>query len=172
MLKQTKLTLLSMIQEVDTIEFAWSRIKDWSQVHAGAMTDPNFTERLAQSLECGMIIMSALQEDLSEYLRNTETLSTRQRSRAIWNERALRDHQNRIRGQVLAMNLLIQAIDLLTLDRSQLLQVSDTHFQKSDASAYSIVPSGMSSRLSISTGARRSSLSAESVDLVYQRLSF
>ena len=49
--KQTKLTLLSMIQEVDTIESAWSRIKDWSQVHAGAMTDLKFTERLAQSLE-------------------------------------------------------------------------------------------------------------------------
>ena len=30
--------------------------------------------------------MSALREDLSEYSRNTETLSIRQRSRAIWNE--------------------------------------------------------------------------------------
>ncbi len=37
--KQAKLTILSMVQEVDTLEFAWSRIRDWSQDYAGSGAD-------------------------------------------------------------------------------------------------------------------------------------
>lgn len=183
--KQAKLSAISMKVEVNTVEFAWTRIKKWTQLYAGVATDtvlvldfvdPTFLERLDQSLECGTLVMSALQEDLSTYTESAETLSFPQRSRLIWNEKALQDHQHRIRGQVLAMTLLIQALELPTPEgRSQLLQTEEYQLRRTDESAYSIIPSRMSSRsclrLSKTLHARDSRISIESADLVYRRLS-
>jgi len=58
-------------------------------------------------------------------------------------------------------------------ERQKLVQESEKKFQKSDESAYSIVPSWMSSRMSTSTHrtAKRESFMSEK-DMVYQRLSF
>lgn len=58
-------------------------------------------------------------------------------------------------------------------DRRKLIRKSETQFKRSDESAYSIVPSRMSSRFSLSTcqtGARESVKSEE--DILYRRLSF
>ncbi len=58
-------------------------------------------------------------------------------------------------------------------ERQKLVRESEKKFQKSDESAYSIVPSWMSSRMSTSTHctAKRESFMSEK-DMVYQRLSF
>ena len=163
---QAKLTIISMISEVDTIEFAWKRIKEWLEDYAEASTDDELLGRLDRSLECGTLVITALQKDLLEY--GSETLSVWQRSQVAWNEKALQDHQYRIRGQVQAMSLLLQVLELPTREsRTKLLQTSHSILLKSDESAYSIVPSRMS-RVSSDMA---SSVAVNSAELVYRQLS-
>ncbi|KAK3169630.1 hypothetical protein OEA41_009014 [Lepraria neglecta] len=178
---QAHLTIISIIQEVETIQMAWIRIREWSEEHAEAGTDTNFFDRLGRSLDCGTLVMTALEQDLEDYNIKTArpTIGFRQRSRVAWNETALLDHQNRIRGQVQAMSLLLQVLELPTpKDRGTLLQTTERILRKSDESAYSIVPSRQSSlravgsQTSRASRARDSRISIESGELVYRPLSF
>ena len=165
--KQAELTLSAMIQEVDVIELAWRRIKDWFECYTKGAGDVELLERLDKSLKCGTNVISALQDDLLNY--GSGRLGFMQRSRLSWNEEALRDHQYRIRGQIQAMSLLLQVIELPTSKaRSEQLQTAQKTFLKSDESAYSIVPS----RMSISSSARASVLSIGSAELIHHRWSF
>lgn len=165
--KQAELTLSCIIQEVDVIELAWKRIKDWFESYTDEAGDLELLERLDKSLKCGTNVISALQDDLLDY--RSGRLGFMQRSRLSWNDEALRDHQYRIRGQVQAMSLLLQVIELPTSKaRGKELQTAQNTFLESDESAYSIVPSSMS----ISSSARNSVLSLESADLIHHRWSF
>ena len=165
--KQAELILSSMKQEVDVIELAWKRIKDWFDSYTIEIGDVELLERLDKSLKSGTNVISALQDDLLDY--GSKKLGFMQRTRLNWNEKALRDHQARIRGQVQAMSLLLQVIKLPTSKaRSEQLQAARTTFLKSDESAYSIVPS----RMSKSSSARDSVLSVESAELIHHRWSF
>lgn len=165
--KQASLSILSMAQEVDTIELAWSRIKNWSEECSEAGLELTFLERLNRSIDCGTLVISALQQDLSEYTGMPEINGIKQRSKATWNERALRDHQHRLRGQATAMTLLLQALDLpSSVKRAELLQTKEDELQRSDASAYSIVPSTLSTRFS-----RSSYASSGFAELLHRRLS-
>ena len=165
--KQAELILSSMIQEVGVIELAWKRIKDWFESYTNEAEDGELLERLDKSLKCGTNVISALQDDLLDY--GSKKLGFMQRSRLNWNGKTLRDQQDRIRGQVQAMSLLLQVIELPTSKaRSEQLQTARITFLKSDESAYSIVPS----RMSISSSARDSVFSVESAEFIHQRWSF
>ena len=168
--KKAAIAVMSLVSEIDTVELAWTRIKDWAEAYSkDAAVDTGLLERFNRSLECGALVMSALQNEISGYQSNESTLSFRQRSKAVWNETALHDHQNRVRGQAVAMTLLLQVLQLPTIEgQSKLLQQSSHVFQDSDESSYSIVPSRRSS--SIQSSNARSSV--EVTDLVYRRLSF
>lgn len=173
--KQAKLTILSLTQEVDTIELAWGRIRDWSQVQTVAGTDVRFCERLDRSLEYGRLVMAALEQDLNAFktANATDILDFRRRSKvAFWSDQAFKDHQNRIRGQASAMSLLLQVLELPCKDRDEVMTAKEREFCKSDESAYSIVPSRMSSRMSVSTMKRDSHMNIESTELTYRRFSF
>ena len=165
--KQAELILSSMIQEVDVIELAWKRIKDWFESYTNEAGNGELLERLDKSLKCGTNVISALQDDLIDY--GSKRLGFMQRSRLNWNEKALRDHQDRIRGQVQAMSLLMQVIELPTSKaRSKQLQTAQNTFLKSDESAYSIVPS----RMSILSSACDSLSSVESAEFIQHRWGF
>lgn len=82
--KKARLAIVSIVQEVDTLELAWSRIKEWSQNYAGAVSvDIDLLERLDRSLENGSVVMTALQDDLVNFVRTSETFSFRLRSKAV-----------------------------------------------------------------------------------------
>ena len=165
--KHAELTLSSIIQEVDIIELAWKRIKDWFESYTNETGDVELLERLDKSLKCGTNVISALQDDLLDYGEDRSRIM--RRSRLAWNESALRDHQYRIRGQVQAMSLLLQVIELPDSNaRSEQLQTAQNTFLKSDESAYSIVPSQMSIRSSD----RDSVFSVESAEFIQHRWSF
>ena len=171
--KHAEIAIMSLIDEVETIQFAWSRIKEWSEDHAEAATDTRFVQRLEKSLQCGTIVLSALEQDLADYKNVADNASFILRSKMAWNEHAFLDHQHRVRGQVQAMGLLLQLSQLSTSKaQTKLLEKKEKVFRTSDESAYSIVPSRMSSRMSISTRSRDSLLSTESKELVYYPLSF
>ena len=171
--KTAEVAITSLIQEVETIQFAWSRIKGWSEDHAEAATDSQFVQRLEKSLECGTLILSALEQDLADYKHRVNNANFVLRSKMAWNERAFLDHQHRVRGQVQAMTLLLQVSQLSTSKaQTKLLKKKEKAFKASDESAYSIVPSRMSSYMSVSTRSRDSIMTIESQDLVYYPLSF
>ena len=171
--RTAEVAITSLIQEVETIQFAWSRIKGWSEDHAEAATDSQFVQRLEKSLECGTLILSAIEQDLADYKDRADNASFVRRSKMAWNERAFLDHQHRVRGQVQAMTLLLQVSQLSTSKaQTKLLKKKEKAFKASDESAYSIVPSRMSSHMSMSTRSRDSVLTIESQEIVYYPLSF
>lgn len=169
--KNAEISITSMAQNVDVIQLAWSEMGDWCERYEprNASDDKIFLERLRRSLDNGTLVMTALEQDLRPY--QTNNLSLKHRSRFIWNENTLRDHQDRINHQATAMTCTMQAIQLRsTIARSQLLEEVNPIFSKSDESAYSIVPSRMSSRISKSTS--HTSASHEDAEMSYRRLSF
>ena len=173
--KYAKLTIISMVQGLDTIQLAWSQIGEWSQRYVPETAEDDFLERLQRSLENGTAIMDALEGDLRPY--QTINLSFMQRSKAIWNENTLRGHQDRISHQAMAMTCLLQAIQLKSsLARTRLIDEAEPMLRRSDesaCSAYSIVPSRMSSRVSKSNFRNSAGgTSVASAEMAYRRLSF
>ncbi len=75
-------------------------------------TNSELLQRLDRSLEIGALVISALEEDISAYRGGQEPLGFLRRSKVVWNETLLQDHQNRIRGQIGALSLLLQVLNL------------------------------------------------------------
>ena len=94
--KHARLTILSMIQNIDSVQLAWNRISVWlkSYVPDQNAAENGLIERLERFLETGALVIEALDEDLSTY--DPDNLSLTDRSRLIWNGQALQDHQNRL----------------------------------------------------------------------------
>ena len=110
--KNAKLAILSMVQGLETMQLAWSRIGKWAQNQTpdGLLEEDDFIGRLQRSLETGSLILDALKEELLIYKPSKMGLT--QRTKVIWNEGTLRSHQERIRDQASSMTLLLQAIHL------------------------------------------------------------
>ncbi|KAL8901610.1 MAG: hypothetical protein Q9207_005122, partial [Kuettlingeria erythrocarpa] len=186
--KNADLTVISMSTSLYTIKWAWGRIQEtletWSNdlTSLGQDIDTATLDQLGRSLKGGLIVMEALEADLAPYTMATllEDGSTAgksgsmNRAHVVWNAKALKDHQERIRDQVASMNLLINVLQLPNVAaRRQTLDENVKILRKSDESAYSIVPSRLSV-LSYSIMGRRndSSYSVGSErSLVYRELS-
>lgn len=149
-----ELTIVSMSTALETIQWAWRHLEK---------------TLLARSLKGGSLVISALEEDLKPYRRLSATFGLMRKTKAIWNGTILKDHLERIRDQVSSMNLLVNVINLSdNAARKQLLDDGWTTFQKSEESAYSIVPTKWSRSISDSA----SILSFESdKSLIYRQLS-
>jgi hypothetical protein len=109
--KTAELTILSVITECETIQFAWRRIELWAEEHLHYADDfEELGARLQKSVYCGELVMSALEEEL---LMITSKSSNLQRGLGVtWNNSVLIEHQHRIRGQVAALQLLLQVMNL------------------------------------------------------------
>jgi len=69
-----------------------------------------------------------MEEDLLPYKDDMEDLGFKKRTKAVWNETTLQIHQDRILNQALAMNCLLQAVQLeLATDRSDWLTAQSTY---------------------------------------------
>ncbi len=107
--KYAKLTISTMVQNLDIMQLAWNRIGTWYKDYMPIGHD-GVRQRLERFLETGSLVLNALEEDLQSY--NVSNMTFSQRSRLIWNENTLQGHQNRIRDQAQSMSLLLQAIQL------------------------------------------------------------
>jgi hypothetical protein len=109
--KSAELTIVSVITECETIQFAWHRIESWAQEHLDDVDDfEELGARLQKSIYCGELVMSALEDELSTITSNS-TLPGRG-IRLTWNNSVLSEHQHRIRGQVASLQLLLQVANL------------------------------------------------------------
>ena len=107
--KHAKLTLSTMVQNLDIMQLTWDRIAVWSKDHVFTDND-SLKDRLERFLNTGFVVLDALEEDLRSY--NASKPTFRQRSRLLWNEGTLQAHQTRIRDQAQSMSLLLQAVQL------------------------------------------------------------
>jgi len=112
--KLAELTILSVITECETIQFAWHRIESWAAEHLhNAEEFEELGARLQKSVYCGELVISTLEEEL---LNITSQSSNLQRGLNVaWSNSMLVEHQHRIRGQVAALQLLLQVINLYEL---------------------------------------------------------
>ena len=108
--KYAKLTISSMVQNLDIMQFAWDRTGTWLKDDYMPTDEDDFAQRLERFLEAGSLVMDALEEDLRSY--DISNLTFAQRSRLVFNENIFQGHQNRIRDQAQTMGLLLQAIQL------------------------------------------------------------
>lgn len=92
--KYAKLTISTMVQNLDVMQFTWDRIGVWSRdfMH---MNDDALTQRLERFLETGSLVLDALEEDLKSY--DVSRMTFAQCSRLVWNEGIIQAHQSRIR---------------------------------------------------------------------------
>jgi hypothetical protein len=111
--KKAELTILSFIQDCRTVELAWSRIERWAANSLDMFDDhEELAERLQLSIYAGQLFMAELEKDLAS-LEDTPKYSTlRRRTKIVWNESMLREHQDRIQRQVCALTLLLEVIQL------------------------------------------------------------
>jgi hypothetical protein len=106
-----ELSILSVIEECESIKFAWSRLEAWTikNIH-GVEDHDELLERLRKSLYNGQLVMTALEEDLIKAVPKTGAF--RRRAWLTWNENAFQVHQTRIRGQLAALQLLLQVVSM------------------------------------------------------------
>lgn len=110
--KHAELSILSLAEECNTIQLAWARIERWASQNLDNLDDfGELKERLPKSIYTGNLVMSALAEDLKNLQSSTGT-GLRRKTRLVWNDTAMRDHQHRLRGQVTALTLLLGVLQL------------------------------------------------------------
>ncbi|BCR89040.1 ankyrin repeat protein [Aspergillus chevalieri] len=114
------LTIWSLIGELRTIRSALIQLGDWAQFNSRDSLSPVFNdgdEGLNVALEGCSVIMDVLSREVAALAQGTEegtVVGFRVRARAVWNEGIMRDHQDRLHAQVLALQLLLQACQCRT----------------------------------------------------------
>ncbi|KAF2797877.1 hypothetical protein K505DRAFT_414740 [Melanomma pulvis-pyrius CBS 109.77] len=168
--KNAELFILTISEECETIQFAWQRIEQWASQNLQYVEDTEqLRDRLQRSIYSGELVMAALEEELVAILSRTNDI--KRRAGLVWNNNVFLDHQNRIRGQVAALQLLLQVISMPRYqDRLEALSVKEKVFWDADESARSIIPSERSTLNS--TKKNRLSIDSIASDLQYIRFSF
>lgn len=111
--RDAEVSILSIITECRTIELAWNRIERWVAQNLGSIEDHEILqERLQLSLYSGSLVMGELEKDLAEVQGNPQFSTFRRRTKYLWNESLFKEHQHRIRGQICALTLLIEVMQL------------------------------------------------------------
>ena len=110
--KSSEVEIIEMRHQCETLKFAWGRIRTWCELHGESdFSDMLLIQRLTEDLELGMVIMSALEKDMSSFLQEPRRLFW-QRTRFVWNEKLFQNHQTRIDRHVKSMNLLLMTTTL------------------------------------------------------------
>jgi hypothetical protein len=123
-LKYAELTLQALASECETVQTAWIGIEAWAQkqpvVSNAGYAQQVLLDRLERSLMFGAVVLTALEEDLEPLTVGPRNLGFFKKSKVVWNEAVFEGHQNRLRGQISAMTLLLQVtnlyVDLLKIE--------------------------------------------------------
>ena len=111
--KHAELAIVSMIHELDVVQMAWEQLSMRLDNHNdNEPVDSEVLERIKRSLDCGMIVMSALERDLTYYRMSGKSFGPSQRMHAVWDSSTFQGHLDRIRGQALSMTLLLTVVKL------------------------------------------------------------
>lgn len=107
-------TINSLIGQLKTIQSAITQLHDWAKSTArGSPQHDDFLDSLDVAVDGCHAVMEVLSEEvarLAHDIPNSDTgpLGIRARMRIVWNEPSMRDHEQRLQAQVLALQLLLQ----------------------------------------------------------------
>ncbi|KAF2657022.1 hypothetical protein K491DRAFT_777583 [Lophiostoma macrostomum CBS 122681] len=170
--KGTELSIIALLDECESIRFAWACLEEWASTDASMMRDQeHLVHKLKRSIYTGELIMDAFEQDLTKVTPKTNTF--KRGVTFVWNEGDFQIHQARIRGQTGALQLLLQVISMpRSQDRAETLSVKDHVFRDVDESVLSIVPSRFPSTSSRAESSRSSDGSEISNITSYKPFSF
>ena len=103
-----------LVQELSTIKSALSQINDWAHFLDDNHNQAELKDALQVALDGVELAMGALAEEVHALVHDTSTpanvdLSFRGKTKFAWNEQNMKEHENRLRAQVSALQLLLQA---------------------------------------------------------------
>ena len=104
-----------LIGELSTVKSALSQIHDWTHYLDDTHKQVDVLEGLQVSLDGCQLAMNALAEEVNLLLvGNTpekgSNMGFKGRVKYAWNENTLKEHENRLRAQIAALQLLLQAV--------------------------------------------------------------
>ena len=113
--KDADLRIRLLINELATVKSALNQINDWTHYLDDTHKQADVVDGLKVSLEGCKVAMDALAEEVKQLVGDTPRDSSltpgfRGRTRYAWNESTLQEHENRLRAQVAALQLLLQAV--------------------------------------------------------------
>ncbi|PWY83039.1 hypothetical protein BO70DRAFT_34302 [Aspergillus heteromorphus CBS 117.55] len=108
------LTLQALIGELTAIRSSITQLHDWASYSVPGSAEPDeYVEGLEVALSGCRATMEVLSDEVSALARgelyNGTGAGVRDRTKVSWNEDSMKGHQERLRAQVQALQLLLQA---------------------------------------------------------------
>jgi len=111
--KQVAMSIRSLTNECKTIAVAVERLQDWIESQADATAiDSKIWNQLRESLDHGELVVNALEEELRPVSDTRAVSGFRRKTKAMWALQTLKIHEDRVRGQVGGLTLLLQIVNL------------------------------------------------------------
>ncbi|KAJ6166893.1 hypothetical protein N7470_002340 [Penicillium chermesinum] len=113
-LREADLTIQSLIQELNCIRTALSSLKEWLRIHRNGnngIKSDELDHDLAVAMDGCREIMEILYYEVFELVQCVEEsggLGFKTRIKVVWNDESMRGHQEKLRAQVQALQLLLQ----------------------------------------------------------------
>lgn len=113
-LREADLTIQSLIQELHCIRTALTSLKEWLHIHRNDRDDRKSAELdhdLAVAMEGCRTVMDILSYEVFELVQGVEEGSGfgfTTRMKVAWNDESMKGHQEKLRAQVQALQLLLQ----------------------------------------------------------------
>lgn len=113
-LREADLTIQSLIQELSCIRTALTSLKEWLHIHRNgenALKSEELDNDLAVAMGGCREIMEILYYEVFELVQSIEEsggFGLKIRMKVVWNDETMRGHQEKLRAQVQALQLLLQ----------------------------------------------------------------
>lgn len=113
-LREADLTIQSLIQELSCIRTALTSLKEWLHTHRSGRDNRKSAELdndLAVAMEGCRTVMEILYYEVFELVQGVEEcggFGFTTRMKVAWNDEAMKGHQEKLRAQVQALQLLLQ----------------------------------------------------------------
>jgi hypothetical protein len=120
-----------LIGELSTVKSALSQINDWAHYLDDTHRQADVVEALQVSLEGCQLAIDALSEEVKSLLKGAtpdSSLGFRTRTRYVWGQSSLIEHENRMRAQTAALQLLLKAVQWQALLISDVSSFADHLF--------------------------------------------
>ncbi|KAI4137422.1 MAG: hypothetical protein LQ341_005145 [Variospora aurantia] len=106
-----------LIKELSTIKSSLTQINDWAHFLDETHDQIDLKDALQVALDGVELAMEALAEEVRDLLPDAipashVQLGFRAKTKYAWNEQNIKEHENRLRAQISALNLLLQAAQL------------------------------------------------------------
>lgn len=103
-----------LVKELSTIKSSLTQINDWAHFLDETHTQREMKDALQVALDGVSLAMEALAEEVRGLVQDASPkshidLGFRAKTKYAWNEASMKEHENRLRAQVSALQLLLQA---------------------------------------------------------------